>query len=303
MVANDSNNPYYSFFHKSSIMKYLTILLTLLPLFAMAQDDDFFLDQEYTLAADGTIDLSCDDAEVRITGSDRATAHVVISRKVTAKGLVKGDQEFSVEVSEQDGDLIIREKQTGSRSVSLGYIDEEYTIDIEAPQGASLQVRSDDGNVTVQRMAGAIAIQNDDGDLTLQSCESEAFDLRVDDGDIDMDQGQGELRVHIDDGDISIRQGNFSSVDVSADDGDISLATSLSDQGKYQVSLSDGEIDLQVTEGGGAFDIRHDDTEIDSSGKFTLIKSNDDRTQLTLPDGSAQIDLHVDDGHVSLSAQ
>lgn len=284
-------------------MKYAPILLTLLPFLAFAQDDDFFLDQEYTVAADGTIDLSCDDAEVRITGSDRTTAHVVISRKVTAKGFVEGDQEFSVAVSERDGDLIIREKQTGNISVSLGYIDEEYTIDIEAPQGVSLQVRSDDGNVTVQRMAGAIAIQNDDGDLTLQSCQSEDFDLQVDDGDIEMDQGQGELRVRIDDGDISVREGNFSSVDVSADDGDISLATSLSDQGKYKVALSDGEIDLRVTEGGGEFDIRHDDTEIDSSGKFTLIKSNDDRTQLTLPDGSAQIDLHIDDGHVSLSAQ
>ncbi len=137
----------------------------------------------------------------------------------------------------------------------------------------------------------------------MQECRGEAFDLRVDDGDIEIDQGQGELRVRIDDGDVSVQQGNFSSVDVSADDGDISLATSLSDQGKYKVTMSDGEIDLRVTEGGGEFNIRHDDTEIDSSGKFTLIKSDDERTQLTLPDGSAQIDLRIDDGHVSLSAQ
>ncbi len=133
-------------------MQYLLILLTLLPLFAFAQDDDFFLDQEYTVATDGTIDLSCDDAEVHITGSDRSTAHVVISRKVTAKGFVEGDQKFSVDVTEQGGDLIIREKQTGNLSVSLGYINEEYTIDIEAPQGVSLRVQSDDGNVTVRRI-------------------------------------------------------------------------------------------------------------------------------------------------------
>ena len=284
-------------------MKYSLILLTLLPLFAFSQDNDFFLDQEYTVAADGTIDLSCDDAEVHITGSDRTTAHVVISRKVSAKGLVKGDQKFSVDVSERGGDLIIREKQTGNLSVSLGYIDEEYTIDIEAPRGVSLRVQSDDGNVTVQRIDGAITLQNDDGDVHLQECQGEAFDLRVDDGDIKIDQGQGELLVRIDDGDVSVQQGNFSTVDVSADDGDISLATSLSDQGKYRVAMSDGEIDLHVTGGGGEFDIRHDDTEIDSSGEFTLVKSNDDRTQLTLPNGTAQVDLRIDDGHVSLSAQ
>lgn len=283
-------------------MKYLLLTLAFLPLSVFAQDEDFFLDQEYSIAADGTIELSCSDAEVRITGSDRETAHVVISREVTTKGIVKGEREFDVQVSESNGDLIIEEQQSGNVSVSFGYFNEDYTIDIEAPVGVSLRVRGDDGNVTVQRIGGAITLQNDDGDLILQNCTGEAFDLEVDDGDIEMDQGQGTLTVRADDGDVTIQEGQFSSVDVSADDGDIALVTSLRNEGKYRLAANDGEIDLRITEGGGTIEIRHDDTDLDTSGQFTLVKSNDDYTQLSLPDGSAQVDLRVDDGHVDLSA-
>ena len=192
-------------------MKHLLFFFALLPWCALAQDDEFSLDQEYTVAPDGTIELTCDDAEVRIVGSDRTTAHVVIHRKLTTKGIVKNDQTFDVLVSEQGGNLIIEEKQQGGISV-IGYVDEEYTIDIEAPEGVSLRVRSDDGNVRIERIGGAISLQNDDGDLLLQGCTGESFDLRVDDGDIDMDQGRGTLSIRSDDGDVTVKAGEFSEV-------------------------------------------------------------------------------------------
>ena len=283
-------------------MKYHLILLAFLPILAFGQDEDFSLDQEYSVAADGTVDLSCSDAEVQITGSDRTTAHVVIRRKVTTKGFVESDQKFSVDVSEKDGNLVIREQQTGSMSVSLGYVSEDYTIDIEAPRGMSLKMQGDDGNLTVQDIGGALSISYDDGDVRLQGCNGDTFALNVDDGDIEIDEGQGTLKVNIDDGDITVNRGTFSDLDISADDGDVTLVTSLADQGNYRLEVSDGEIDLDITEGGGAFDIRHDDAAIDSSGPFTMVKSNDDHTQLTLPNGSAQVNVLIDDGHVELSA-
>lgn len=282
-------------------MKYLLLSLALLPVRAFAQDGNFFLDQEYTIDGDGTLDLICGDADVRITGSNRTTAHVVIRREVTTQGVVKGNRTFSVDVSEENGNLVIREKQTGHLSVSLGYVSEEYTIDIEVPQEVSLHLKVDDGPLTVQRLKGAITVQSDDGDVLLQDCTSEAFDLDVDDGDIEMNRGQGELVIRIDDGDVSVQEGNFSRVDVSADDGDIELTTRLTDQGTYRVEVSDGDIDVNITGGGGEFDIRHDDTQVDTSGPFNLVKSSDDYTQLTLPEGNATVELRVDDGRVALS--
>ena len=66
--------------------------------------------------------------------------------------------------------------------------------------------------------------------------------------------------------------------------------------------VSDGEVNFQVTEGGGEFDIRHDDTKLNSTGRFTMIKSDDDHTQLSLPNGSANVDISIDDGHIELQA-
>ncbi len=275
-------------------MKYLLLSFALLPYYAFAQDDEFSLDQEYALAPDGTIELTCDDAEVRIVGSDRATAHVVIYRKLTTKGIVNNDQTFDVRVSEQDGNLIIEEEQQGGISV-VGYVDEEYTIDIEAPQGVSLQVRSDDGNVRIERVGGAISLQNDDGDVQLQDCTGASFDLRVDDGDISMNQGQGVLRVSTDDGDVTVKDGAFTAINVSVDDGDVALATTLSDDGEYDIVANDGGVDLQVIGGGGTIEVRHDDSDLDTSGQFTLVKSSDDYTELSLPDGNARVNLRVDD--------
>ena len=94
-----------------------------------------------------------------------------------------------------------------------------------------------------------------------------------------------------------------SEVDVSTDDGDIALTTTLSDEGKYDIAASDGGVDLQIIGGGGTIEVRHDDTELDTSGQFTLVKSNDDYTELSLPNGSARVNLRVDDGHIDLRAQ
>lgn len=282
-------------------MKTILILLTLLPRLATAQDQDFFLDQEYEVSPSGTIDLTCDDAEVRITGSERTTARVIVKRVIT-EGAMKGNRKFDLEVIEKAGNLVIREKQSNGVSISYGSYEEDYTITIEAPGNVNLRVQSDDGNVTVQRIGGAITLRSDDGDLQLQDCPSEAFDLEADDGDIAINQGQGTLNVRIDDGDLNVQQGNFSAVDVATDDGDIALTTSLTDDGRYQLKASDGKVDLRITQGGGEFDIHHDDSEVDTSGQFTLVKTDDDYTQLTLPQGSAQVEIQVDDGHVALHA-
>jgi hypothetical protein len=74
----------------------------------------FHLDKEYTINATGTIHLDASDAKVFITGSNRKTAHVKIDRDVTTKGISFGDREFSVDVTEQNGNLSIRERSYGT---------------------------------------------------------------------------------------------------------------------------------------------------------------------------------------------
>ncbi len=146
------------------------------------------MDQEYELSSSGTIDLTCDDAEVRITGSERTTAHVVVKRVIT-KGKVKRNRKFDLEVIKRDGDLVIREKQFNGVPVSYGSYEEDYTITIEAPENVSLRVQSDDGDLTVQQGEfSAVDVASDDGDIALTTSLADAgrYELQASDGKIDL---------------------------------------------------------------------------------------------------------------------
>jgi hypothetical protein len=137
----------------------LTPLACLFSLAVAAQKNDFHLDKEYKASSSGTIDLGSSDAKVYITGSKRSTVHIKIDRVVSTSGVVFGDEEeFKVEVSEEGGDLRIRERKKGTSVSVIGIYSEKYRIDIEAPEGMSLSVRGDDGDYFIKNINGSIEL-------------------------------------------------------------------------------------------------------------------------------------------------
>ena len=262
---------------------------------------DFHLDKEYKFSSKGTLTLKCSDAKVFISGSGRGNAKVKIDRVVESKGIVfGGHDEFNVEVEELDGNLEVRENKSYSYSGIVGYYNEKYTININLPDGASLIVKGDDGDYRVNNIDGAISIDMDDADIELTACSGSDFKFKVDDGDIVMDEGKGKLDIDADDADVKISRGAFASIHADVDDGDLVIETSLTDNGDYYINAQDGLIALTVTNGGGKFDIRHDDARVVTEGNFKTIEESESRTQLTLASGSAKVDIRADDAKVRL---
>lgn len=270
-------------------------------IFAYCQDGNFHLDKIYKASQTGIIDLRSSDANVFITGSDRKDVHIKIERKITTKGMVWGGKEFSVEVEETNGGLSIRERENGSSVSIVGYYKEEYRIDIEAPNGMSLDIRGDDGDYFIKNMNGSIAMDIDDADAELVSCKGDKFKFSVDDGDIKMDQGRGHLEVRADDGDVEIRNAGFTFIDADLDDGDFIVETSLADNGEYDIQAEDGSVAMKITKGGGEFYVRHEDGRVITEGDFDTIERSEDRTRLKLNNGTAKVTIRVDDGKVRLS--
>jgi hypothetical protein len=282
---------------KNTLLAFL--MLTFISV-AFGQNGQFHLDQEYDISRTGKIDISTTDAKVFITGSARSKAHVKIDRVVTTKGL-NTDAEFKVEVSAEDGNLIIREVQSGP-TVSVGYFHEDYKIEISVPDGISLEVRGDDGDYLIKNIHGKITMSLDDADAQLTGCNGTEFSFRFDDGDLRMDQGKGSIEVRADDADIEIYRANFTSIDAEIDDGDFIVETSLAENGTYNIHSQDGFINMKVTAGGGDFDIRHDDATVTVNGNFKTIEESDDRTRLSLHNGSAKVTMKADDATVKLTA-
>lgn len=141
---------------------------------AIAQTEkfgDYHLDKEFKMGTTGTIRLNVSDAKVTITGSARTTAHVKIDREVNVKGLTFGEQEFRVDISEEGGNLSIREYKRGSVSGIVGYHSEKYTVTIEVPTGVSLSIDGDDGDYVINSVNGAIELDVDDADIDLTNCK------------------------------------------------------------------------------------------------------------------------------------
>lgn len=268
-----------------------------------AQDDEFKLDEVYRIDAKGTIELYTDDADVRITGTNRNDVHVYIYRKVITRGIQVGHRNFDVEVDERGGDLIIRERESNGYSVmSIGYQSEEYEVTIEAPEGVGLVIKGDDDDYDIKNINGSIDMDIDDGDVKLTECNGNHFEFKVDDGDIDLRGGTGFLYIRSDDGDVVVTNGSFSEITADLDDGDLFIETSLSDRGDYTFDIDDGTIDLKILDGGGEFKIFHDDSRISSSEAFRLLEEDENETHLRLSNGNARIRIHADDARVRLSS-
>jgi hypothetical protein len=270
---------------------------------ATAQDGEFHLDKVYSIDKKGTIDLSSSDAKVFITGSLRPDAHVKIDRKVVMKGLYSSREEFRVEIEPENGNLKIREYQNSVQSGIISYHSEEYRIVIEAPEGVSITIRGDDGDYYIKNVNGAISMSIDDADAELADCKGNKFSFRIDDGDIRMDKGNGSLEIDADDADVEIYNATFTSIHADADDGDLIIETSLANNGEYDFTTQDGMVSLNITGGGGEFDIRHDDGHVITQGIFKTSYESDDRTKLTLANGSARVVVRADDAKVKLTTR
>ncbi len=279
-----------------------TTILTIVSLIALGQTKDgvFELDRDYILSAKGTLKLNSSDAKVNITGSNRPNAHVRIYRQVTTKGVVFGQEEFSVDVTEENGNLFIRERSNSTVVGMIGYHYEKYEITLEVPEGVSLEIRGDDGDYRVRNVDGSMNMDLDDADVELSACSGDSFRFRLDDGDIIMDEGRGSLEVNADDADVRISNGKFTSIDADVDDGDFVVETSLAENGIYMINGQDGLVELTITGGGGKFHVRHEDSRVVTVGDFNQIERSENRTTLALANGTARVDITSDDGRVRL---
>ena len=265
-----------------------------------AQDHEFNLDKTYSIDRGGTIKMRTNDADITISGSDRSDVHVTIRRRVTVRGLKFGEENFEVEVYADKGDLVIRERSRGGVSM-MGYMREEYTIDIEAPSDVSLDINGDDDDYLIRRIDGSIALRIDDGDAELNSCGGKDFYFAFDDGDVKMDKGAGKLYSRADDGNLRITNANFYDVEASVDDGDLEIETSLAENGEYYFRANDADIVLNITNGGGNFEMYHDDSRVSYSRNFEVLREEEDETRLRLRDGSAKVKIRANDAHIRLN--
>jgi len=268
-----------------------------------AQDDgDYHLDKVYSMDTQGTVYLRSEDAKVRITGSDRNDARVVIDRVEQVRGITNRRPSFEMEIEEKDGDLYVTEKSRSTSRVNIGIsvYSLEYDISIELPRNASLKIDGEDDDYLIRSVNGRISIDAEDGDIELLNCQGDDFEITLEDGDLTMDGGNGSLVVEVEDGDLDFRNGNFKEIELVTEDGDVHLETKLLNGGIYDLDGEDATIDFIVLSGGAVFNISRDDARVSASSAFRLTRETDSRVAYQLGEGSAEVYMRTKDGRVRL---
>ena len=282
----------------------LTILLygTALANDGTTKEFEYTLDKTYQIAKNGTLSLNTEDADIKIIGSNRKDAHVNVYRKVTLKGIFRNNEDkFRIVVTEKEGHLVIREKSESRINIAIGTYSETYKIVIEVPSSIGIKLHGDDDDYIIKRILGKINIVGDDGDVEISNCKSKKITIDMEDGDVEIADGIGDLTVDLDDGNLTTVNSKFSNVDITVSDGDLDIETSLYDKGMYQFRTDDGDIKLNITNGGGLFEVRHDDGHVSTSSVFKESYSSERKHKYNLTNGEAQVFIKTNDGDVKLT--
>jgi hypothetical protein len=276
------------------------LLLSTVSLHAQ-KNSTYELDETYSINKEGTIHLNSNDAEVSIKGTDRSDVHVKVYHSVDIDGWkISSEGKFKMSVENKNGDLYIDEAESANHMVMFGKIEEEYRITIEAPHSTSLNINGDDDTYEIVDISGLLNIDADDSVIDLRGLQGKQFGFNLDDGTIEMDQGQGSLNIDMDDGELNVRNADFSQIESSTDDAELNITTSLTDEGLYKFDMDDGDLELNISGGGGVFDISHDDPELSAGNNFEEVSSDEDNSGYSLAGGNARIKIDVDDADISL---
>lgn len=280
-----------------------TVMLCLFSIAIQAQEDgEYHHDKVYQLASNGTVHLRSEDADIRITGSDRSDVRVKVDRSEEIRGAGSRNRSFEMEIEEKTGDLFIKERSRSS-GWNVGYYRLDYEITIEMPLNGSLRIDGEDDDYIIRSVNGSIQLQTEDGDVELIDCNGDDFEIEMEDGDFRMDGGTGSLYINMEDGDVDIRGGKFKSIEARMEDGNLTLETDLMDDGEYNLTGDDADMEFVVLAGGGEFNISKDDGRVSASKDFDLKRETESRVEYSLPLGKANVRIKTNDGRVRLQYQ
>jgi hypothetical protein len=186
------------------------------------------------------------DVEIRPGEEDVLEVDVVYRRDVKRIGVGK-DPEFEVEVT-RDGDTIrIAGRESGHAGMNVVTIShiQEYRYTIRAPAWLDLDLRGDDGDVSIAGWRGRLGARGEDGDVNLEGCETVAH-IDLDDGDLDLSGCSGDFDIRVEDGDVHLRNHVAERLRIRTDDGDVTADLRGADDMDTEIQVEDGSVTLRL---------------------------------------------------------
>jgi hypothetical protein len=224
----------------------LTALSLTVPAIAHARSRDHRAwSAGWAIAGRPDIHLRTDDARVRLHATSGDSVRVRVESHSQANGILFGRRDPRVSF-DRNGRRVDIEVLEGSVSGILVVSSENLTVDVWAPAGSDLQVRSDDGRVELAGFSGRVDVHTDDGAIELEEV-SGVVSLSSGDGRITVDGMEGSLMVDTNDGGAVVR-GRFTGLGVESGDGRLDVTvepgSDLSEGGS--ITSGDGRVMVRL---------------------------------------------------------
>ncbi|HSE48308.1 MAG TPA: DUF4097 family beta strand repeat-containing protein [Terriglobales bacterium] len=256
----------------------LKLLLVVALLVSAAHADVW--NKHYAVSGEPSLYLKAGDGHVRVTSSDSPE----ISVRVVTDGYRIAPDEVTIEESQEGGGVRVVVRVPRGMRLCIGICVRRIEIDVTVPRRTNLDLRTDDGNITVAHVRGEFRLHTGDGHMELHNL----------DGSLVASSGDGHISA----------DGRFDRLDLSSGDGRIEadaergskVATTWrlrSGDGSVTLRLPDDfAAELDATTGDGSVDV---DLPMNTRGRM-----RESRVHGLLNGGGGLISVHTGDGHIRI---
>jgi len=239
----------------------IALVVAALPAFARADDYDNRRSWSagWQIAGRPDVHIVTDDAAVRLHATAGDSVTVRVRSHGHANGFLFSHREPRVSF-DREGRRVDIEVRAGSTSGMFVFTTRQIEVDVYAPTGSDVSLRSGDGRVELEGLSGRIDVSTGDGSIQASQLAG-VVSLRSGDGHILADEINGSLMVDTHDGGADV-SGRFSGLGVQSGDGHVEVrmdrGTDLREGGS--IESGDGHIVVRVPEDMRlTFDARTDD--------------------------------------------
>lgn len=219
------------------------------------------------------------DGSIQVHSWDRNEVEVIVEKQAQDDGLL---QQIVVEKSQQGDQVTLRVKgpaSSGMNGIQIGVVySPSARLRVAVPRATALDLRSGDGNVSVEDVAGTLALRSGDGTISGLRLSGD-IRARTDDGSIRLREISGKVDVETLDGSVVVN-GMLTHLRAKSGDGSVRITaekgSALGDD--WAIETGDGNVDLRLPEGLAA--------EVDASTSDGSIRSS--YPGLSVPERSAE---------------
>lgn len=262
-------------------MRSKLLLLVALFLFISAAAHADVWNKRYAVSGEPSVYLKAGDGHVRVTSSDSKE----ITVRVSTDGYRIAEDEVTITESQEGSSVRVVVRVPRGARFCIGYCARRLEIDVVVPRRANLDLRTDDGNITVAHVAGDFRLHTGDGHMELHNL----------DGSLVASSGDGRISA----------DGRFDRLDLSSGDGRIDAEAERGSkvESPWRLNSGDGSVtlrlpddfsaELEATTGDGSVDV-------DFPISMDRGRIRDSRIRGRLNGGGGLINVHTGDGSIRI---